>query len=155
MEKSRHPKIKKLEYQYITKGIYIGSNQCCQTHFDMELLKKGIEVDISLEAERTDAPFGVKFYIWLPVEKGMAPSDDQLQFGITILEKFIDLKKKIYIHCQNGHGRTSTLVAAYLIYKGKTVDKAIESIKTKRPSVHFNQIQLKTLKDFYNVIHNV
>lgn len=155
MKKSRHPKIKKLEYQHITEGIYIGSNQCCQTHFDMELLKKGIEVDISLEEVRIDAPFGVKFYIWLPVEKGKAPSNDQLQFGITILEKFIDLKKKIYIHCQNGHGRTSTLVAAYLIYKGKTVDKAIDLIKTKRPSVHFNQIQLKTLKDFYNVIHNV
>lgn len=29
-----HPPIKQLEYNYITDGIYIGNNQCCQTHFD-------------------------------------------------------------------------------------------------------------------------
>jgi protein-tyrosine phosphatase len=85
----------------------------------------------------------------------MAPSDDQLQFGITALEKFIALKKKVYIHCQNGHGRTSTLLAAYLIYKGKTLDEAIKFIKAKRSSVHFNQIQLTALKDFYNLTHKL
>lgn len=148
-----HPKIEKLEYQYITKGIYIGSNHCCQTHFDSELLKNGIEVDISLEEVRIDAPFGIKFYIWLPVKKGMAPSNDQLQFGITVLEKFIALKKKVYIHCQNGHGRTSTLLAAYLIYKGKTLKAATGFIKSKRSSVHFNKIQLKSLRDFHALTH--
>ena len=153
MKKIDHQQIKELKYNYIANGIYIGSNQCCQTHFDSELLKKGIEVDISLEEIRIDAPFGVQFYIWLPVKKGMAPSNDQLQFGTTILEKFIALKKKVYIHCENGHGRTSTLLAAYFIYKGKTMDEAIKFIKTKRSSVHFNQIQLTSLKDFHNVIH--
>lgn len=152
---NNHPHIEKLEYQHVTDGIYIGSNQCCQTHFNSELLKKGIEADISLEEVRVDAPFGVRFYIWLPVKKGMAPSDDQLKFGITILEKFIALKKKVYIHCENGHGRTSTLLAAYLIYKGKTVDAAIEFIKVKRSSVHLNQIQLTALKDFYNLTHKL
>lgn len=130
----KHQQIKTLKYNYITDGIYIGNNQCCQSHFDEKLKKEDIKADISLEEVRMDAP-----------------SDDQLKFGITILEKLISLKKKVYIHCQNGHGRTSTLVAAYLIYKGKTVNEAIELIKTKRPSVHFNQIQLKALKDFYNL----
>ncbi len=56
-----HPQIKQLEYNYITDGIYIGTNQCCQTHFDQTLKKEGIEADISLEGERIDVPFGVKF----------------------------------------------------------------------------------------------
>lgn len=147
----KHAQTKTLEYNYITDGIYIGNNKCCQRHFDEKLQKEGIEADISLEEVRMDAPRGVQFYIWLPIKKSMAPSDDQLKFGIAILEKFISLKKKVYIHCQNGHGRTSTLLVAYLIYKGKTMDKAIKFIKAKRSSVHLNQIQLKALKDFYKL----
>jgi len=38
--KNEHPKIQILEYNYITDGIYIGTNQCCQTHFDERLKKK-------------------------------------------------------------------------------------------------------------------
>ena len=37
-----HSQIKKLEYDHITDGIYIGTNQCCQTHFDERLKKEGI-----------------------------------------------------------------------------------------------------------------
>jgi len=54
---NNHLHIEKLEYQHVTDGIYIGSNQCCHMHFDSELLKKGIEADISLEEVRMDAPF--------------------------------------------------------------------------------------------------
>ena len=61
-----HPQIKELEYNNITNGIYIGTNQCCQTHFDEELKKEGITADISLEEDRLDAPFGVDFYVWIP-----------------------------------------------------------------------------------------
>lgn len=53
-----HPQIKELEYNEITDGIYIGTNQCCQTHFDEKLKKEGITADISLEEDRLDAPRG-------------------------------------------------------------------------------------------------
>ena len=52
-----HPPIKYLEYNYIGFGIYIGTNLCCQTHFDKKLLNKKIEVDISLEETRIDKTF--------------------------------------------------------------------------------------------------
>ena len=35
--RTHHPQIKQLEYNYITDGIYIGTNQCCQKHFDERL----------------------------------------------------------------------------------------------------------------------
>ena len=126
-----HPQIKILEYSYISDGIYIGTNQCCQIHFDEGLRKEGIEADISLEEERVDAPFGVKFYTWIPIKNHTAPTNEQLEFGVAVLEKLVSLKKKIYIHCQNGHGRAPTVVAAYLVKKGKGVDETIEFIKTK------------------------
>ena len=143
-----HPQIKELEYNHITDGIYIGTNQCCQTHFDERLKKEGITADISLEEDRLDAPFGVDFYIWIPVKNHTAPKPDQLEFGVLVLKKLISMQKKVYVHCKNGHGRAPTLVAAYLIKKGKTPEEAEGLIKTKRPSIHLEDVQRQALGDF-------
>lgn len=147
--KPNHSQIKILEYSYITDGIYIGTNQCCQTHFDENLIREqGIRADISLEEERIDAPFGVDFYVWIPVKNHTAPTKEQLDFGVATLEKLVSMKKKIYVHCQNGHGRAPTLVAAYLIKKGKTVEEGVGFIKNKRPSIHLEEVQRIALEEF-------
>lgn len=144
----RHPQINELEYNEITDGIYIGTNLCCHTHFDEKLRKEGITVDISLEEERLDFPLGVDFYIWMPVKDHTAPKPEQLEFGVYILEKLVAMGKKIYVHCKNGHGRAPTLVAAYLIKKGKSPIEAEEFIKSKRQSIHLEDIQRRALEDF-------
>jgi len=140
-----HPK-NKLDFNYIADGIYIGTNQCCQTHFDEDLVKGGVRADISLEEERLDAPFGVEFYVWIPVKNHEAPTKDQLEFGVSVLNKIIAMKKKVYVHCKNGHGRAPTLIAAFLIKQGKTTDEAIALVKSKRPSIHLTEAQKESLK---------
>lgn len=145
-----HLLTKKFNFNYITGGIYIGNNQCCQTHFDEILKKEGITADISLEEEKIDAPFGVEFFIWIPVKDHTAPTKDQLEFGVSVLEKIVAMKKKVYVHCKNGHSRAPTLVAAYLIKQGKTADEAIELIKLERPSIHLEDVQIEVLKEFSN-----
>lgn len=151
---NNHPQIKQLEYDYITDGIYVGTNQCCQTHFDEGLKQEGIEADISLEEERVDAPFGVQLYVWIPVKDHAAPTDEQLDFGVATLVKLVAMKKKIYVHCQNGHGRAPTMVAAYLIKKGKSVDEAIDFIRTRRPTIHLKKVQRDALIEFSKSITN-
>ncbi len=142
---------KELNYNYIADGIYIGTNQCCQTHFDELLLKDGISADISLEEGRVDAPFGVDFYIWIPVKDHAAPTPDQLEFGVSVLEKIVAMQKKVYVHCKNGHGRASTLVAAYLIKKGKTLEETVAFIKSKRSSIHLGEAQKQALRSLANL----
>lgn len=141
----KHPQ-NKLDFNYIDRGIYIGTNQCCQLDFDKYLLKDGVTTDISLEEERIDAPFGVEFFVWIPVKNHTAPTETQLDFGVTTLEKIVAMKKKVYVHCKNGHGRAPTLIAAYLIRQGKTTDEAIQFIKSKRPSIHLTDVQVDALK---------
>lgn len=80
--KKDHSQIKELEYNYIINGIFIGTNQCCETHFDEQLKREGITADISLEEERVGAPFGVDFYVWIPVKNHTPPTLDQLEFGV-------------------------------------------------------------------------
>lgn len=137
-----------LDYNHIAEGIYAGTNQCCTTGLLEVLRKEGITADISLEAEKLDHPFGVDMYVWLPTHDETPPSTDQLSFGVQTLKELVRQKRKVYVHCKNGHGRTSTLIAAYFIEQGKTVDEAIALIKEKRPGIHLQSNQRQALETF-------
>ena len=137
-----------LEYNNIVDGIYIGTNFCCTTHFEEKLVRERITVDISVEEEHIDMPIGVEFYVWIPVKDKTAPTQDQLEFGVATLEKLVAMGKKVYVHCKNGHGRAPTLVGAYVMKKGKTLQEAETLLKEKRGSIHLENAQRKALEIF-------
>ena len=143
----KHPKHVPFEYNQITKYIYLGTNQCCQMHFNKKLLKKGIKADISLEKERLDSPYGVSYFLWLPVTDKKAPTQKQLLIGAKTIKNFVDNKIKVYVHCQRGHSRAPTLVAAYFILKGLTTNQAIKKVRNKR-KIHQTLAQIKALRKF-------
>ena len=142
-----HPKHVPFEYSKITDFIYIGTNQCCHLHFEKSLLKKGIRATISLEKEKLDQPHGVDYFLWLPVTDGTAPTQEQLLIGAQAIRNFVDSKIKVYVHCKRGHGRSPTLVAAYLILEGETPVQAIKRIRMKR-AIHLRTSQLDALRSF-------
>jgi len=139
---------KHTEYSQINRHIYIGTNFCCQTHFDKTLLNKGIATDISLEETRMDTPFGVKCYLWLPVKDHHAPTMYQFSMGVACIDIVVKNKEKVYVHCKNGHGRAPTLVAAYLITQGMSVEKAVEFLKSKRAGIDIRPAQRNALIRF-------
>ncbi len=142
-----HPENPKLDYNYITDGIYVGSNQCCVMGLAEVLKKEGITVDISLEEIRIDQPFGVEAYLWLPTPDHTPPTQDQLVLGATTLATLVKQGKKVYVHCKNGHGRATTLVTAYLLMAGKTLAEAIDLIKKHRLTIHLQDSQIEALKN--------
>lgn len=143
-----------IDYNHIIDGIYIGTNQCCQMHFDDSLKnKEGITADISLEKDRLDAPFGVEFYLWLPVADHTPPNPNQLVLGASVLQQLVAMGHKVYVHCKNGHGRAPTLLAAYLIlFQDYTVKEAVDLIKKMRPATHLQDTQIKALAEFKKTI---
>ncbi|PIR94055.1 hypothetical protein COT97_03355 [Candidatus Falkowbacteria bacterium CG10_big_fil_rev_8_21_14_0_10_39_11] len=138
----------RFKFNKINDQIYLGTNFCCQMHFDQSLLKKGITADISMESERLDQPRGVKAFLWLPTRDHTAPAMDKLMVGVKTIAEMLNQGLKVYIHCKNGHGRAPTMTAAYLIYSGLSVPVAISLIKKKRPEVHLEKVQLDRLKQF-------
>lgn len=136
------------EYSQITPFIYLGTNRCCQRDFDKSLLRKGIRADVSLEEKKIDSPFGVDFYLWLSTKDHLAPTLKQLQIGVDFIKKLVGLKIKCYVHCQRGHGRAPTLVAAYLVDKEMGVEEAFAFIKKRRPEAHPNPKQISAVKRF-------
>src|SRR3989338_1111377 len=103
----------KLSYNQIEELIYAGNNMCCQKHFEMELLSKGITADISLEAERLDNQKGVKYFFWFPWVEDAAPTVELMELALKVVDDLLSQNIKVYIHCRNGHGRTTTFLAAY------------------------------------------
>lgn len=146
----RHINNLPFSYSKITRYIYIGTNKCCkEKEFVKELLKKGIRADISLERERIDSPFGVKFYLWLPTKEHKPPSVEQLLAGSCFLKSLTDQKIKVYVHCEHGHSRSLTFVASFFMLTQKmTAKQAISFVKKKRPEVHINPVQKKALQSF-------
>lgn len=135
-----------LSYNKIDDFIFAGNNLCCQSQFDRELLSKGISADISLEAERMDNPRGVKYFFWFPWKEDTAPRLELINVALDALDDLLKNKIKTYIHCRNGHGRTSTFLLSYFICKrGKSLAEAVSILKEKRPSGHFNEVQRQFL----------
>ena len=89
MSRMHHSKHVTFEYSRITSQIYIGTNQCCKTHFKQKILEKGIDGDLSMEGEKIDAAFGVQYYMWLPVKDHDAPTQEQLHMGVQYLNSVL------------------------------------------------------------------
>ena len=143
-----HPK---LDFNQITKYIYVGTNMCCIGHFEKKLLAKRILADLSLEDSRCDMPLGVKHYLWIPTKNHYAPRIDAMINGIRFLKTMEEYKIKTYVHCRNGHTRAPTMVIAYLMSKGMTLKNALRLVKAKRSVIHPRKRQLDALKKFEKI----
>lgn len=101
----------------------------------MEFIKEGIEIIISL---RPDEPLKELYAIYeiafynIPIFDFDVPSkkEDVLKY-IRIVENNKD--KKILTHCTAGRGRSGTMAALYLVYKGFKSENAIKYVRSKIP----------------------
>lgn len=137
-----------LSYNKIEDLIFAGNNLCCQSQFDEELLSKGISADISLEAERMDNPRGVKYFFWFPWKEDTAPTVELMNLAMRVVDALMSQNIKMYVHCRNGHGRTTAFLTSYYIHKGMTTDEALDFVLGKRPSGHLNDIQREFLNEY-------
>lgn len=140
-------------YSEITKNIIIGSDLCqgkvCPVHHkEFEELDICHEINLSIERKEIP-PERIDSYTWLPVVDGYSPNQDQFDLGTIIINEAVNKGKRVYVHCKNGHGRSPTLVAAYLIrYKGVSVDDAIMRVAKKRKEIHVEDSQIQELQKF-------
>ena len=76
-------------------------------------------------------------------------TDGKMDEAADFIDQQIRNRKKVYVHCRAGVGRSAMAVAAYLIkYKGMSVEDAMNTIKTSRPISTILKKQ-DALQEFY------
>lgn len=113
--------------------------------------KAGIDVILNLCAECGDLhelerQAGFTVY-WLPIFDALAPEFDELDEAVAWLADQLDQGKKVLIHCRFGVGRSGTVIAAYLLKRGKSMSQVNEILK-KSPATPTSKDQQRFIRDY-------
>src|SRR5206468_7796668 len=84
----------------------------------------------------------------LPVADGGAPTMEQAQLFVGFVGQQRAERCPVAVHCEAGFGRTGTMLAAYLISDGESVESAISRVRAAEKAAIETQHQIHFLEQF-------
>ncbi len=133
----------------ILSGLHLG---CRLFLSDRGLFEsKGIASTLDLTAEFSELTFvrAQAGYKCLPLLDTDAPSLEQLRDATIWIEGRIT-QGPVFVHCALGHGRSATVVAAYLLKSGRasSAEEAVAEVAKHRPKIGLGPKQRAVLEHY-------
>jgi atypical dual specificity phosphatase len=119
---------------------------------ELEWLRaQGIELVISLTEEPlrrawVDEAGLLAFHV--PMEDMEAPTQEQLDRALSALNRALERKMGVAIHCGAGLGRTGVVLACYFVSQGQPPDNAIAKVRRLRAGSIETDEQAEAVVDF-------
>ena len=84
----------------------------------------------------------------VPVPDLQAPQPDQFEKCIDFLHEQHRKATAVYVHCLAGYGRSATVAAAWLIYRGEPADDAVRTIRRLKAGAIESEAQYNALLEY-------
>lgn len=90
-----------------------------------------------------------------PIGDFMAPNFQQIERGVSFIERHIELNEPVLVHCRAGYGRTGTMLACYLVKRGMSASQAIGEIRHQRPGSIEVKSQVRAIEMYWRKLHSL
>ena len=141
----------------ITELCYLG---CLPTVADVEILHElGIQCVVNMCAEyrgprKTYEKYQMK-QLHLPTVDSTAPSFKSIKEAVQFMNESYTNKRKTFVHCKAGMGRSATIVYCHLIANEKlSPEAALKLMKEKRPEITSSIANYEPVKRFLATLQN-
>jgi hypothetical protein len=133
-------------YAEVLPGLYLGRRLWRR---EIRALGRCDVLDLTCEMSENRSMRKSGRYLCLPVLDNGCPTLEQLCEGVAWLTERLP-RGPVYVHCAAGHGRSATMVIAYLLsqYVVGSVEEGIAFLKARRPGVRLNTCQRAILEAF-------
>ena len=117
--------------KWVTPQIAVGYAPHSQGDID-GIKSQGIGAVLNLCAECDDlheieVAAGLAVH-WLPIADEHAPELNEAREALAWMDSMLEQSKKVLVHCRFGIGRTGTLVVAWLLKQGYSLEDALDML---------------------------
>jgi protein-tyrosine phosphatase len=134
---------------WITDNVLLAGGGISPTNWQ-QVVELNISAVVNLRSEHQNVfaePWPIA-YLWLPVADQTEPTVEQLLLGAQFIHANVQANRKVLVHCRMGIHRSATVVRAYLLYTGLSLDDALAKLGENGPRLYGTERELALLNEF-------